>query len=265
LLKGYSLVAKNGVSDTAALILERWQCVRRIRTLLGNLRHQRSTLRGPTALRPCGEEFKPFFVRYRSSLDRADATCSSYMTVTTLFYRGCARIRYFPFSPNSYPSGYSRNDTNGSNHIPTISAAMLRSYTGLGCSTCATPCETVCNRPTVFTERPLLTGALAHYEHLAFARHTLRTLSHASVTSFRARLGFFAGFAQISIHHPIHLHAGVRLRFLTLACYSCRHRSPVSSEARSAIPDSSSRPLSCNRALPACNVLLGFPSKFRLD
>lgn len=142
---------------------------------------------------------------------------------------------------------------------------MLRSSTGLGCSTCATSYETVCNRPTVFTERPLLTSALAHYEHLAFARHTLRTLSHASETSFRVRLGFFAAVARTSVHHPIHLHAGVRLRSLTLACYSCRHRSPVSSEARSAIPDSSSRPLSCNRALPACNVFLSFPRKFRLD
>jgi len=196
LLKGYYLVAIRGVSDTAALILERWHCVRRIHTLLGSLRHQQSTLRESIALRPCGEEFKPFFVRYRSSLDRADATCSSYMTVTTLFYRDCARTRYFPFSPNSYPSGYSRNDTNGSNHISTISAAMLRSYTGLGCSTCATPCETVCNRPTVFTERPLLTSALAHYVHLAFARCTLRTLSHASETSLRARLGFFAGLLE---------------------------------------------------------------------
>jgi len=149
----------------------------------------------------------------------------------------------------------------GSNHISTISAAMLRSYTGLGCSTCATPCETVCNRPTVFTERPLLTSALAYYEHPAFAEHTLRTLSHATETSLRARLGFFAVFARTSIHHPIHLHAGIRLRFLTLAYYSCRHRSPVSSEARSAIPDSSSRPLSCNRALPACNVFTRFPKQ----
>lgn len=111
MLKGYSLFATNGVSDTAALILERWQCVRRIRTLLGNLRHQRSTLREPIALRPCGEEFKPFFVQYRSSLNRADAACSNYMTVTILFCRGCAQSRYFPFSPNSCPSGYSRNDT----------------------------------------------------------------------------------------------------------------------------------------------------------
>jgi len=204
LLKGYYLVAIRGVSDTAALILERWHCVRRIHTLLGGLHHQQPTLRELVALRPCGEEFKPFFVRYRSSLNRADATCSSYITVTILFYRGCARTRYFPFSPDGLPSGYSRNDTNGSNHTSTISAAVLRSYTGLGCSTCATPCETVCNRPTVFTERPLLTSALVHYEHLAFARWTLRTLSHATETSFRARLGFFAVCSNLdpSSHSP---------------------------------------------------------------
>lgn len=150
-------------------------------------------MRESIALRPYGEEFKPFFVRYRSSLNRADAACSSYMTVTTLFYRGYANFATFRFLAMVTHQATPGATRNGSNHIPTISAAMLRSYTGLGCSTCATPCETVCNRPTVFTERPLLTSALAYYGHLACARHTLHMLSHALETSFRVRLGFFAG------------------------------------------------------------------------
>lgn len=94
---------KSGVSDTAALILERWQCVRRSRTLLGDLRHQQPTLRESIALPPCGEEFKPFFVRYRSRLNRADAACSSYMTVAILFYRGppdLATVRFLPMVPH---------------------------------------------------------------------------------------------------------------------------------------------------------------------
>lgn len=183
------------------------------------------------------------------------------MPVTILFYRSCVQSHAFRFLPMVTHKATPGAIRDGSNHTITISATMLRSFTGLGCSTCTTPCETACNRPTVFTGRPLLTSTLIYYVPPCLRKDKPFTCSHMRRRSALGRVSGSSLTCSNSIHHPIHLHAGVRLRYLTLAYYSCRHRSPVSSEVQGAIPDSSSRPLSCNRALPACNVLARFPKQ----
>jgi len=73
-----------------------------------------------------------------------------------------------------------------------------------------------CNRPTVFAEQPLLTNDPIHLR-----------------TGVRVCLGIFL----IPSLHPIHLRVGIRVCCLILTHYSCRSRSPVSSEARNAISD----------------------------
>lgn len=100
---------------------------------------------------------------------------------------------------------------------------------------------------------------------------TSRPCSHmvSRRIGLRARPWLFTSSTlQASIRHPIHLHAGVCLRSLTLAHYSCRHRSPVSAKAWGAIPNSSNRPFSFHRELsPPETLPLGFPNgiSVRLD
>jgi len=73
---------------------------------------------------------------------------------------------------------------------------------------------------------------------------TIPTGSHLKGELTLGRVPDSSRFARIPIQRPIPLHAGTCCRYLVLAHSSCRHRSPVSSGARSATFDSSNRPLS---------------------
>jgi len=116
---------------------------------------------GRGALHPCGEEFKPLFMRYRSSLDRFRCNpCCGSTPAPTLFSRNLPTSD-LPFSSNGlrHPST-SRIARPWGYHTATFPprryahsrTRLLHLFDVAGQD------NTECNRPTVFTGRPLLTS-----------------------------------------------------------------------------------------------------------
>jgi len=92
---------------------------------------------GRGALRPCGEEFKPLFMRYRSSLNRFRCNhCCGYTTVPILFYRNLPI-----FNQPVFLDSLRYRLHPGSLDLGAITPQRFRHdatlILGLGCSTCA--------------------------------------------------------------------------------------------------------------------------------
>jgi len=110
-----------------------------------------------------------------------------------------------------------------------------------------------CSRPTGFTGPPLLPGAPCPlHPQPAFTSHGGMALGFVSgplvVTSgFPGCQRTVVCLDPIS-HSPARKH--LRERYLIPAHYSCRSRSPVSSEARDAIPDLTNPPFPSTRLSP---------------
>jgi len=117
-----------------------------------------------------------FFVRHRGSLRRFRCSLRDRTPVPTLVCRNPT------FKVGSHLS---------------VSATALRSFSDLAAPLVRCG-DTVCNRPTAFTGRPLLAGT-----------PTLLRSARAFTRSGGSALGCVPELFRVSIRHPIYLHAGV--------------------------------------------------------